>query len=515
MRRCGYSVPAFSAQLGHIRGLALLFRHRGLRRWDELTREHFQTAWERLHKRSTTWGGMIRHVQHFLEQVHGLPKGNGSHGRSEVMIEDYGRYLRQERCLADRTIASHCSDTRFFLKFLGYERAAGALRRLHIRKVEAFVRNQSAHCGRRTMQHVVSSVRAFLRYLYTQGVLAHHLDEAIETPRVYRLEQLPKALPWSQVRALLRSIDRRRFRGLRDYTMLYLMATYGLRCSEVVALTLDDIKWRERKLCIPQRKTRNRLTLPLTDEAGDALQRYLKQRPRHDGRRELFLRQVAPYCPLHSTSVHDILNHWIGRSGLGLGAQGTHVFRHSLASRLLGQGVALKTIADTLGHRDIESTGAYLRLAIGDLRQVGLPVPKTVPFHGVIKPRWKGSLPRVRHPVALFHRTPAAFRSGLGPAIKHYLAIKQALGRAYESETRTLLHWDGFLYHHQGRSRRISSDSFNAWAASLTHLNPSVLRHRLRIVRNFLRFHRSVVLIGRYLPLAPYSGQFFQLPDHR
>jgi integrase/recombinase XerD len=499
IRGCGYSMPAFSSLLSHVRDLAHFFRRRGLRRWEELTQQHFQAAWERLRKRSSTWGGTIRQVQHFLEQVHELPPGSRPQGRSELLIEDYELYLRQERCLADHNIASHRSYIRFFLKFLDYNRSARVLRNLSIQKVEAFVRAQSRNCGRRSLQHVVGYVRAFLRYLYTQGVIAHRLDQAIEMPRVYRLEQLPKALPWTQIRALLSSIDRGSARGLRDYTILYLMATYGLRCSEVVALTLDDIEWRARKLHVPQPKTKNKLLLPLTDEAGDVLQRYLKNCPRSNGRRELFLRLVAPYQPLRSTSVHGILNYWIEHSGLGLGTQGTHVFRHSLACRLLGQGVALKTIGDTLGHRDIESTGAYLRLAVADLRQVGLPVPKAVRFKGAIEPHWKERLPRVRHPIALFHRTPAGFCSGLATAIQQYLATKQALGRAYESETRILLHWDGFLYRRQGHSQAIDSDSFNAWAAELDHLNPSVLRHRLRTVRNFLQCYLREHAIG-FLP---------------
>lgn len=52
--RSGYSMPAFCSLLGHVRGLAYFFQRRGLRSWDELTQEHFQTAWERLRKRSTT-----------------------------------------------------------------------------------------------------------------------------------------------------------------------------------------------------------------------------------------------------------------------------------------------------------------------------------------------------------------------------------------------------------------------------------------------------------------------------
>ena len=96
-------------------------------------------------------------------------------------------------------------------------------------------------------------------------------------------------------------------------------------------------------------------------------------------------------------------------------------------------------------------------------------------------------------------RTPICFRSGLATAMKQYLSVKRALGRAYHNETRTLLHWDAFLYRHQKRSRGISSESFNGWAAQLTHLNPTVLRNRLRIVRNFLRFHAREYEVG-FLP---------------
>jgi integrase len=70
------------------------------------------------------------------------------------------------------------------------------------------------------------------------------LDSQIDTPRVYRQEQLPRALRWETVRALLESIDRTTAIGRRDYAMLLLIATYGLRSSEIVALTLDDFAWR-------------------------------------------------------------------------------------------------------------------------------------------------------------------------------------------------------------------------------------------------------------------------------
>ena len=102
-------------------------------------------------------------------------------------------------------------------------------------------------------------VRGFL------GKVSPSLAEAIDTPRIYRREKLPRSLPWETVKALLESIDRSTGDGLRDYTMLLLIAAYGLRVSEVAALTLDGIHWRQRWLQVPQRKSRSPLPLPLTD----------------------------------------------------------------------------------------------------------------------------------------------------------------------------------------------------------------------------------------------------------
>jgi integrase len=157
--------------------------------------------------------------------------------------------------------------------------------------------------------------------------LKQPLHQQIDTPRTYRLEQLPRALPWSQVVALLRSIDRSQPDGIRDFTMLYLAARYGLRSGELVRLTLDHLDWRAGTLQVPQRKTRQTLQLPLTDEAGTVLAQYLKAgRPRSEYR-ELFLRRRAPAGALAPTAVHDILEDRIHRSGLKLPRVGTHVLR--------------------------------------------------------------------------------------------------------------------------------------------------------------------------------------------
>jgi site-specific recombinase XerD len=226
--------------------------------------------------------------------------------------------------------------------------------------------------------------------LAAAGEIPTGLDTQIDTPRVYRGEQLPRALPWDTVRALLQAIDRTTPLGRRDYAIFLLMATYGLRACEIVALTLDDVEWRAERLRIPQRKTRGSLWLPLTDEVGAALLDYVRhgraalnvrrQRVPFQGGpqrtyREVFLRGRTPTGVLKPTAVTEAFQAWSTRSGLAIPFQGAHCLRHSYAVHLLRSGLSLKTIGDLLGHRTLESTCVYIRLAVDDLRGVALDLP--------------------------------------------------------------------------------------------------------------------------------------------
>jgi site-specific recombinase XerD len=163
--------------------------------------------------------------------------------------------------------------------------------------------------------------------------------------------------------------------GKRDYAMLSLITTYGLRASEIVTLKLEDIGWRENQLKIFQCKTATPLLLPLTDTIGEAILDYLRQGRPSVSYREIFVRHRAPSGTLKPTAVSEVFQSWARRSGLPISFQGTHCLRHSYAVHLLRQGTSLKTIGDLLGHQDFESTCVYLRLNIEDLRTVALPLP--------------------------------------------------------------------------------------------------------------------------------------------
>ena len=205
----------------------------------------------------------------------------------------------------------------------------------------------------------------------------------IDAPRVYRGELPPRALPWPLVQQLLRSIDRSSQLGWRDYAILHLMAHYGLRPSEIVTLTLGSIDWQAETLSVKQRKTRSDLVLPLAPQTMRILSRYLRCGRPGGSRRELFLRGRTPAGPLTHNGVCGLYQKRARESGLPLHETSSYCLRHSFAMRLLDRGVGIKVIGDLLGHRTLESTCVYLRLQIGALRDVALPLPP--PIVGILE----------------------------------------------------------------------------------------------------------------------------------
>ena len=243
--------------------------------------------------------------------------------------------------------------------------------------VERFIVLRSQELSRHSLQHTVAHVRAFLRYCHDHGHITSRF-EPLDTPRTYRGELLPQALPWPVVRSLLASIDRQSKAGRRDYCILHLVSHYGLRPSEIVGLRLDSIDWRALTVRVWQPKTRSVLVLPLAAPTVRILNTYLRRdRLQHGASHpQLFLRARCPSGPLERTAISDIFEKRALASNLDIKGKRVYRLRHTFAMRLLARGVGVKAIGDVLGHRSLEGTCAYLRLDLDMLRDVALPVPR-------------------------------------------------------------------------------------------------------------------------------------------
>jgi integrase/recombinase XerD len=284
----------------------------------------------------------------------------------------YQQYLAEVRGFSGQTLKHHESTvTDFLSRGLPADRGLSGLTTAD---VEAYVRFKSKENNRHSLQHVVAHLRAFLRFCGEHGKAPAGLD-IIDTPRVYRGERPPRALDWTIVRQLLASIRRRSPRDWRDYTILHLMAYYGLRPSEVATLRLDAIDWEAATLRVEQRKTRSILVLPLAGRTLRLLHRYLQIARLTSDLPQLFLRIRSPIKAMTHYGVIDVFDYRARKSGLPLDGASSYALRHTFAMRLLRRGVGIKAIGDLLGHRSLEATCVYLRIDIEMLRPVALPVP--------------------------------------------------------------------------------------------------------------------------------------------
>ena len=332
-------------------------------------------SWRHLIKRFPMNAGTVRSLERYLMATGTMAdiKTIVAQSAAEKLSDEYAHSLREVRGFAIHSVANHRRVSQSFLDHLDRRRVP--LRCLQAKDIEVFVSQAGKRLCRGSLQHEIAALRGLLRFLALDGRVPPGLAKRIDTPRLYRLEQLPRALPWPTVIELLKSLDLTSDIGLRDYAMFLLIATYGLRASEVVELTLDDVAWRKGVLHIHQSKTGSPLELPLTNEVATALTQHLKRSTPPAPCRRIFLRKRAPIGVLKPTAVTEAFQALVRHSKLDVPFQGPHCLRHSLAVHLLKNGTPLKTIGDILGHRTAESTSMYLRLATGDLRGVSLSVP--------------------------------------------------------------------------------------------------------------------------------------------
>lgn len=296
-------------------------------------------------------------------------------GAMAELVSAYGRYLIEVRGFKTITAEQHVATARAFLAVA--VPAGGLICEVTRGAVEDFVIAASRRIKRQSLQHTVARLRAFLRYCFVRGLIAEHLDQ-IDTPRTYRDELPPRALPWPLVQGLLDSIDRASKGGYRDHAMLHLMAHYGLRPSEIVALTVGAIDRQAQTLEVEQRKTQSRLILPISAATVRVLDEYLAVGRPPSRERALFLRLRSPAGPIRHYALCDVYQKRARESGLPLAGSSSYALRHGFAMRLLEGGVNVKTIGDLLGHRTLEATSVYLRLQTEALRHVALPVPTDI-----------------------------------------------------------------------------------------------------------------------------------------
>ncbi|MGH9429657.1 MAG: tyrosine-type recombinase/integrase, partial [Terriglobia bacterium] len=278
-------------------------------------------------------------------------------------------YLRQEKGLREPTIKLYAHALRQFASYLG-SIGLTDLSQLSPPVLSGFVTDLNQKVGRASTRDTCGRVRVLLRYLFRQRVLPRDLSSVVENPHAYRLSNIPRSITWDEVRRMLETVDQRTPRGKRDYAILLLLVTYGLRAREVAALTLDDVDWKNDRLKIPDRKADHSTIYPLSPIVGQAILDCLKFARPETTDRHLFFRTMAPRNPLTYEAISSTASHYLHKAGIAVARPGSHTLRHTCVQRLVEADFSLKLIGDYVGHRSPASTEIYSKVDIEALREV-------------------------------------------------------------------------------------------------------------------------------------------------
>ena len=213
-------------------------------------------------------------------------------------LPGFYEYLAGERGLRPASIDSyrhHLSRLESYLDRIGVARLA----ELSPAILSAFIAERAGvGLAKTSLRDCCGVLRVFLRYANREGRVGSDLSGVMEWPQAYRLSSVPRSISWEEVGQVLAGVDRRAPAGKRDWAILLLLVTYGLRGREVAALTLDDIDWKRERLAVPERKAGHSTAFPLTGSVGEALVEYLRHGRPQTGSRRVFFRalQVSASC---------------------------------------------------------------------------------------------------------------------------------------------------------------------------------------------------------------------------
>jgi site-specific recombinase XerD len=358
-------------------------RDRGARNWDELPGHvaDFVAFWLDAHGRPrhtpSARDKIVKEARAPIEQMLRLVvsdfRGRGRPHRPPHPFLDlapgFFTYLLEERGLRLSSLKLYGHHLRQFATYLDRV-GLHDLRHLSAPVLSGFPIDLSPRVAWGSVRNACGVLHVFLGYLYRERVLLTDLSRALEPPQTYRLDKIPRSITWEEVRRLLEAIERRTPVGRRDYAIILLLVTYGLRAREVAALTLDDIDWRHDRLRVPERKAGHSTAYPLSPVVGQAIVDYLQNGRPETADRHVFFRVVAPRHPITEAAVSSRAAHYLQKIGISVPRAGSHTLRHTCVQRLVDAEFELKVIGDYVGHRSTASTEIYTKVAVEALREV-------------------------------------------------------------------------------------------------------------------------------------------------
>lgn len=285
----------------------------------------------------------------------------------EKQLNDFTNYLEQVRKSSRNTVLSYRRDLEKFAAFLK-DQGLTEPERVNETTLNAYVLlMERENFAASTISRNIAALKAFYDYLNKYQGMTRNPAEKLKAPKIEK--KTPEVLSVEEVTRLLEQPSGRNNKELRDKAMLELMYATGIRVSELVSLTIDDVNVQGGYIrCAEHGRER---IIPIGSVARMSMRQYLKMaRPAmlSDGNNRILFTNCNGQ-PMSRQGFWKILKQYAGRAGIATDIT-PHTLRHSFAAHLIENGADLRSVQEMLGHSDISTTQIYLKMNPGRIRDI-------------------------------------------------------------------------------------------------------------------------------------------------
>ncbi len=289
-------------------------------------------------------------------------------------MQDFQTYLKVERNVSPHTQQAYIADVQEFIQFL---KTSGLVKNDKAQNADAeAIRSFLGHLHRQKVKKVtvnrkISSLRAFYRYLLRQGKIKKNPANMVQLPKTEKY--MPTFLSVDEAFELLNANAGKNSPDLRTRAMMELFYSSGLRLSELAALNVMDIDFKQQLVKVRGKGRKERI-VPVGKTALQSIREYL------DGTGELrknisvdvFVEPLflnARGKRITTRSIARSIDDAAEKSGLGRKIS-PHALRHTFATHLLNAGADLRSIQELLGHKSLSTTQKYTAVNINRLMEI-------------------------------------------------------------------------------------------------------------------------------------------------
>lgn len=290
----------------------------------------------------------------------------------EILIDKFILYGKTQIFFSPHTERAYRSDLKQFIYFVKNNNLKNIdeIDSIIVRKYISYI--SSLNLERNSIIRKISAVRSFINYLYENKFIKSNPFDIVSVPKKYRT--LPSFLTEAEIVKLIDEnrpdkvrIKEKNYKfAERDFALLLLLYSTGIRRSEAVGINIGDIDFLSGFITIYGKGRKERM-VPIGDMAIKAIKNYLDTRTDKGPGLPLFVN--AYNKRLSSTSIFLILKKMAKRARFTRNIK-PHMFRHSFATHLLNNGCDIRAVSEMLGHSSLNTTQIYTHISIEKLRDI-------------------------------------------------------------------------------------------------------------------------------------------------